>query len=66
MPISFGIDGKWGYIDTSGKFVIQLREFGHVEDFHHGLAYVVTRDGRHGYIDKSGNYARTSTSLYNN
>jgi hypothetical protein len=60
------IDGKWGCIDKNGKIVIEPKPFASVEDFHHGLAYVVTKDGRHGYIDKSGSYAWMPTLLYNN
>jgi hypothetical protein len=36
------------------------------EDFHHGLAFVSTKDGKYGYIDKSGKYVWTPTLLYRN
>jgi WG repeat protein len=60
------INGKWGYIDKTGKMVIEPRELARVEDFHHGLAFVTTKDGRYGYIDRSGNYVWTPTLLYIN
>lgn len=60
------IGGKWGYIDKTGKMVIEPKALAHVEDFHHGLAFVTTKDGRYGYIDRSGNYAWSPTLLYVN
>ena len=36
------------------------------EDFHHGLAFVSTKDGKYGYIDKSGRYVWKPTLLYAN
>lgn len=45
------IDGKWGYIDTSGKYVIQP-QFTHASSFRDGLAQVGLLD----YIDKTGTY----------
>jgi len=50
------IEGKWGYADKSGKIVIEPRDLTRAEDFHHGLALVVTRDGKRGYINKVGKY----------
>jgi hypothetical protein len=44
---------KYGYIDHSGKWVIQ-RSFVAADDFHEGLAAVTGKDGTWGYIDKSG------------
>ena len=52
--------GKWGFIDTSGKFVIKP-QFDEVSYFREGLASVTVWDkskaSRHkqGYIDKTGN-----------
>ncbi len=40
----------WGYIDKTGRMVIRPRKLHRVENFHNGLAYVVTLDGKHGYI----------------
>lgn len=60
------VRGKWGYIDTTGKMVIQPMPLKRAEDFHHGLAFVSTRDGKYGYIDKSGKYVWTPTLLYRN
>jgi len=60
------IGGKWGYIDKAGKMVIQPKAWTHAEDFHHGLAFVTTKDGRYGYINRSGNYVWTPTLLYIN
>jgi hypothetical protein len=64
MPFSEGLaavtmdaqDGAWGYIDTSGAWIIEP-QFGHAKAFAHGLAEVnlETRPGyRLGYIDRSG------------
>ena len=44
--------GKWGYIDKTGKFVIEPR-FDGAEDFSEGLAPVKLGD-KWGYIDKTG------------
>ncbi len=60
------VGGKWGYIDTTGKMVIQPMPLMRAEDFHHGLAFVSTKDGKYGYIDKSGKYVWTPTLLYRN
>jgi hypothetical protein len=48
-------DGKWGYIDRSGRVVIELK-FGGAERFSDGLAAVVL-DGKHGYVDRTGRMA---------
>ncbi|MBL0161173.1 MAG: WG repeat-containing protein [Bryobacterales bacterium] len=58
------VGGKWGYIDTTGRMVIQPMPLMRAEDFHHGLAFVSTKDGKYGYIDKSGKYVWTPTLLY--
>jgi hypothetical protein len=54
-------DGKWGYIDSGGKVVIEL-QFSRALDFHDGLARVARfeagdvygANARWGYIDKTG------------
>jgi hypothetical protein len=46
-------NGEWGYIDATGKFVIEQR-FTHAGAFSEGLA-AVTVDSRAGYIDTAGN-----------
>jgi hypothetical protein len=46
------VGGKWGYIDRSGKMVIQP-QFEYAGPFSEGLA-VVQIEGKLGYIDKSG------------
>src|SRR5262249_47864318 len=46
------IDGRWGYIDKSGKFVISP-QYSHAKSFSEGLAAVVT-DDKEVYIDKNG------------
>ena len=54
-------DGKWGYIDKSGKFVIDP-QFDYAEGFSEGLAAVRSGDektGKWGFIDRSGKYAIT-------
>jgi hypothetical protein len=58
------VNGKWGYIDHSGKMVIAPMELSRAEDFHHGLAFVETKDGRYGYIDKTGKFVWKPTFLY--
>jgi len=45
--------GKWGYINSSGKIVIQP-QFVWAEEFSEGLAAFESADGKHGYIDESG------------
>ncbi len=60
------IGGKWGYIDSTGKMVIEPMTAMRAEDFHHGLAFVSTKDGKYGYIDKTGKYVWTPTLLYKN
>jgi hypothetical protein len=50
------VDGKWGCIDRTGRMAIEPRELKKVNDFHNGLAEVVTPDGAHGYVDPSGKY----------
>lgn len=47
-------DGKWGYIDKDGDFVIAPR-FSHAGKFSEGLASVITPVGS-GYINESGEY----------
>jgi hypothetical protein len=46
-------DGRWGYIDSSGKLVIEPK-FSMAEDFSEGLAAVMIGTIGRGYIDKSG------------
>ncbi|MDT4954445.1 MAG: hypothetical protein QOJ02_2583 [Acidobacteriota bacterium] len=48
------VKGKWGYVDTSGAWVIPPT-FSHAEDFWHGLARVAWKDAaQYGYINKKG------------
>jgi len=47
--------GKWGYIDTTGKFVVNP-QLDSVEPFRSGVARVfeyIPHDVRAGYVDKS-------------
>ena len=46
-------NGKWGYIDSTGKIVIKP-QFVWAEEFSEGLAAFANEDGKHGYIDESG------------
>jgi hypothetical protein len=52
-PVKKG--GKWGYVDTTGKFVIQPR-FNYAKSFSEGLAAVNIGEGKWGYIDRSGKF----------
>ncbi|HMG72574.1 MAG TPA: WG repeat-containing protein [Pyrinomonadaceae bacterium] len=45
-------DGKWGFIDRTGKIVIPL-QFDSANDFHEGLA-LVTANGKKLFVDASG------------
>jgi len=53
-------DGKWGYMNTSGKVVI-APSFSDAWAFSDGLARVTFDDGRHGFIDTSGKKAFRAT-----
>jgi hypothetical protein len=59
-------ENAWGYIDTTGKFVIPPQfatsPNGYVHPFSDGFAMVEVR-GRYGYIDKSGKFAITPQFL---
>ncbi|ECC1273812.1 WG repeat-containing protein, partial [Campylobacter coli] len=46
------LNGRWGFIDRSGKFVIKPK-FDSIWDFSEGLAKVKL-NGKYGFIDKSG------------
>ncbi len=46
-------NGKWGYIDNTGKVMIRP-QFDGVEEFSEGLAAFENEDGKHGYIDETG------------
>jgi hypothetical protein len=58
--VRFERDGRWGYLDTTGKVVIEPR-FPWAEDFHEGRAFVqvggepLDYNGRWAFIDSSGN-----------
>ena len=54
------LDDKWGYIDTTGKFVIEPK-FQYAGSFRNGMARVETNDKKWGYIDMTGKYLQ----LYN-
>lgn len=45
-------NGKWGYVDTTGRVVISL-QFDFAKDFSEGLAGV-QKNGKWGFIDKTG------------
>jgi len=55
----YWVDDKWGYIDKTGKFVIEPR-YDQAYPFSNGLAAVVlldnNKDYKVGYIDKTGKY----------
>ena len=46
----------FGYVDSSGKMVIQPREYLMVDEFKKGLAWVTTRSNKSGYINRRGEY----------
>jgi hypothetical protein len=46
-------NGKWGYIDSTGKIAIEP-QFSWAEEFSEGLAAFENEDGKHGYIDETG------------
>ena len=48
-------NGAWGYINTSGEWVIQP-QFANAYNFSCGYAAVYGADGKAHFIDKSGNY----------
>ena len=69
MPFSDGlagvrIDGKWGFIDKAGRMVIQPMDLLGVEEFHHGLSFVRTKEMRYGYIDRAGKFVWKPMFLY--
>jgi hypothetical protein len=49
-------DKEWGYIDTSGKLVINGEEFGLAREFSEGLAAVTGKNDKYGFIDKTGKF----------
>ena len=51
--------GKWGYIDKTGKVVVEIK-YDDAKDFSEGLA-AVWKGGRYFYIDKTGKKAIKST-----
>jgi hypothetical protein len=46
-------NGKWGYIDSTGKIVVKP-QFVSAEEFSEGLAAFENEHGKHGFIDESG------------
>lgn len=46
-------NGKWGYIDSTGRIVVKP-QFAWAEEFSEGLAAFENEDGKHGYIDETG------------
>lgn len=49
-----GMGGKWGYVDKSGKIVIEVK-FLSAGQFHNGRACVVEKRGEEEVIDRTGN-----------
>lgn len=46
-------NGKWGYIDSTGKIIVKP-QFVSAEEFSEGLAAIENEDGKHSYVDESG------------
>lgn len=53
-PVDICIDGEWGFINTSGNFVIKPL-YQAANNFSDGLAPVKLK-GKYGYIDLTGNF----------
>src|SRR2546428_11275103 len=51
-------DRKWGYIDKTGKMIIQP-QFEDIRFFSEGLACVTVDGKKYGYIDKTGSFVIT-------
>lgn len=47
------MEGKWGFIDASGKVVVDFK-YAEVKSFSNGLAVVFNEDGRAGLVDHNG------------
>ena len=52
-------NGKYGWIDKSGSYVIQPQYVQTTDFFEDGFAAVHAKDGKWGVIDKSGKYIIT-------
>lgn len=52
-------NGKWGFMDRTGRVVI-APAFADEHDFFHGLAAVAFPDGKWGFIDESGKLSITA------
>lgn len=50
------LDGKYGFIDKSGKMVIK-NEYSDARSFSNGVALVKKDDGLYGFINKKGEYS---------
>ncbi|WP_262149720.1 WG repeat-containing protein [Chryseobacterium foetidum] len=57
------VDGKWGYIDESGEYIINP-QFTIAQLFKEDLAVVANEDSLLGYINKKGNYIIKPTFLW--
>lgn len=58
VPVRDTLSGKWGFIDMTGKLVVEPK-FGWAFDFSEGLAAVLDGDwnaGKFGYIDTTGRF----------
>jgi len=53
-------DGRWGYIDTGGKWVLPP-VYTSASPFSEG--FVRTEEGRYGYIDRTGTFVWKRTFL---
>jgi hypothetical protein len=51
--ISIPHGGRWGYIDTSGRYVVEP-QYSSADSFNNGLAKVKTLEGKEAYIDTAG------------
>ena len=53
--IPVDVDGKWGYVDGTGKMIIEP-QYNFCDLFVDGIAEVISSSGKMGYIDETGKF----------